>query len=849
MLTEKDRFFAGVAVQKRYLNVEKLSKIFADFESQSQDSNFIQYLLRNHYLKPKHIREIALELQNQKKNFPKEKIVRKDNALDDTIALSFGSEKSLEVGSSFSHYIIKKELGRGAMGVVYKAYDTKLERDVALKVLPKRSSGNKEIQELFKEAKAAAQLDHSNIVSVYEFGESPQHYFTMEYVEGETLLDYIRKKKVKHRKLIQIFRNIAAGLHYAHKKGILHRDIKSSNVMLTPGGFPKIMDFGLAKPVDFDFEQSKEVEGTPSYMAPEQANGKDCDQRSDVYSLGATFYEALTGRVPFQGNSFNVLFQLLKKDPVSPRLLNPDIPIDLEAICLKCLEKRPEYRYSSALLFQQDLKNFQEGRPILAKPATSWTRFCKFVSRNVLLCATVTSFIFVAIFSIIFYVAQKENMLAKLRIEKQNAIQAKTQAKKAEKDARKSEENAKRALKEAEIAKRRIEDEKKASLQGNRKILEILKEMFLKYPEIRRNAKFLEGLRVIFMELQRLGLLKKLRKQGKDESSILTLKAIVFQDKESMGSYQKIIDKNPNSPLAYWRRGLIFYYQQKWEKALKDFQKLTLLDPRNAKIYITQAQIYLRLKNYKLAEKNFIKAVKENPKEPKYIEDCVDFYSNQKKYKKAVGFLTKLMQKHLSAYTYLNRAKMYFHLKEYKKGNEDLREFLKLKPKNHYAHYLMCRNFMALKNWENAHKSIVRSWKIAPKNPLYIVIRGQMLGKLGRDKEAEKVLKNAIKIAPNYTIPHQSLAYIYWKKNPKKAIRFLLNMSEKYPNDPDIFYNISCLYAKSKKKKSALRYLRYSLVKGFKNLEHIRKDSDLKCIHKDKRFKRLLKIFTIPNNQ
>ncbi len=324
------------------------------------------------------------------------------------------SEGQFSPGSMFFHYRIEKEIGRGGMGIVYKAMDTKLQRYVAIKIILGGVETGKKVQRFLREAKALAQLKHPNIVEIYEMGQSPLHFFIMEYVEGENLSLYFQNKKLSMRKIVTILYKVAQAVHYAHKTGIVHRDIKPANILIDKTECPKIMDFGLAKMnEDIGLSCTGDIIGTPNYMSPEQAENKDVDKRSDIYSLGATLYEGLCGRAVFQGeNTYNIMHQIATQDPVRPMLLNCDIPKELEAICMKCLEKKPENRYSSAHILSKDLQNFLENRPVIARPASSFTYFKKFLIRNWL----VASIVFVAscilatstIFFIFFLIQEKE---------------------------------------------------------------------------------------------------------------------------------------------------------------------------------------------------------------------------------------------------------------------------------------------------------------------------------------------------------------------------------------------------------------------------------------------------------
>src|SRR5262249_6679320 len=247
-----------------------------------------------------------------------------------------------------------EEMGRGGMGVVYRARQRSLNREVALKMIPFGALAGEEALRRFRaEAEAAAQLQHPNIVAIHEVGEHRgQRFFSMELVRGGTLADRLRQGPLPAREAAALLQIVARAVHYAHEKGILHRDLKPANILLASGGQPHVTDFGLAKRMDSEANLTftDQLLGSPNYMAPEQAAGErgSVGPRSDVYALGAVLYHALTGRPPFQAEAMETLLdQLFNQEPVAPRLLNPNVPPDLVTVCLKCLEKDPARPYSS----------------------------------------------------------------------------------------------------------------------------------------------------------------------------------------------------------------------------------------------------------------------------------------------------------------------------------------------------------------------------------------------------------------------------------------------------------------------------------------------------------------------
>ncbi|MEZ6031512.1 MAG: serine/threonine-protein kinase [Planctomycetaceae bacterium] len=247
----------------------------------------------------------------------------------------------------FGDYELLEEIASGGMGVVYRARQVRLNRIVALKMIRAgKFSSWTEIKRLRAEAEAAAQLDHPNIVPVFEVGEQDGlHYFTMAFVDGPTLSEKLSHGPLPVQEAAELIHRVAKAIAYAHDAGVIHRDIKPGNILIDKAGQPRVSDFGLAKQVtlESDLTTTGQILGTPSYMPPEQALGRldEVNRTSDIYSLGAVLYATLSGRPPFQAaSSVETLRQVVDQQPVAPRLLNPSVPRDLETICLKCLEKK-----------------------------------------------------------------------------------------------------------------------------------------------------------------------------------------------------------------------------------------------------------------------------------------------------------------------------------------------------------------------------------------------------------------------------------------------------------------------------------------------------------------------------
>jgi serine/threonine-protein kinase len=284
---------------------------------------------------------------------------------------------------------VQELIGHGGVGVVYKAWHLRLQRPVAVKTLLAGAYAQpRELERFLREAETVASLRHPNVVQVHEAGDvDGRPYFTMEFIDGGSLAQKLIGTPQPPRQAAVLVASVAEAVHAAHQRGIVHRDLKPGNVLLTSDGTPKLSDFGLARRLESPagLTQTGVPVGTPSYMAPEQAEGRShhVGPAADTYALGAILYELLTGRAPFRAETaVETLQQAVSRDPVPPSRLNSAVPRDVETICLKCLEKDPQRRYPSAAALAEDLQRFQRNEPIVARPVGPLGRTVRLIRRH-----------------------------------------------------------------------------------------------------------------------------------------------------------------------------------------------------------------------------------------------------------------------------------------------------------------------------------------------------------------------------------------------------------------------------------------------------------------------------------
>ncbi len=403
MNRDQETLLLSLAVKKGLLSDEKLKEASgAEGEHQPESGGKrIDWLLKKGHLDP-----TTLDLILSSAEF------KRESNLPTTLIIS--AEEFLERGSpsfpvsNWDRYAFEHYLGEGGMGRVFKAFDLRLKRNVALKFVSGTVGGR--TYRLVREAQALARIHHDNVCQVYEIGEAQGHlYIAMQYIEGVTL-DHVDAKQLTLREKVSIMKEAAEGLQAAHQTGIIHRDIKPANIMIQKkedgSWYPVLMDFGLARePNDEGITRTGLIVGTPSYMAPEQAtmDSEHLDRRTDIYSLGATMYNLFAGRAPFSGTTpLEIIRQVNEKDPEPLRRLNPEVPEDLERVVMKCLEKQRERRYATAQELSQDLQRFLTGEAVLARPMSIFHRkFRRMIRSRVALLAAILLIAIALIYGIV----------------------------------------------------------------------------------------------------------------------------------------------------------------------------------------------------------------------------------------------------------------------------------------------------------------------------------------------------------------------------------------------------------------------------------------------------------------
>ncbi|BBM87700.1 serine/threonine-protein kinase [Candidatus Uabimicrobium amorphum] len=649
----------------------------------------------------------------------------------------------------FGHYEIYHEIGRGGMGRVYKTWDQKLRCVVAVKKVENISIDRRRF---LREVQTIAQLNHPNIVRLLGFGEEPAYYIAMSYVQGKTLDKFI-KEHPSFLDMIKIFQKLAEALDYAHKRGVIHRDIKPDNIVITPEQQPIIMDFGIAKAVDDTLKISHTgcIVGTPSYMSPQQARGEAVTHSTDIYSLGASFYEVLTGCCPFQGeHPHKIMLDLQEKEPILPTQIRADIPKELEAICLKCLDKKIEKRYQYARHIAVDLQNYIENRPISARKMTEVQKWIKNIVRNKVKYAVVTCLVFFAVLTIGYF----------LHIT--------------------SEHN------------KQLQYERNAAVKNAQMTFAFLQKVYWKYELLRKDKNLVRSLKNLFGELERQNALSLTDEKSQE---ILWLYAIVYslsdnKHERSKGfeAYSHFLSKFPTDARAYASRGIIHLRHKDFDKAISDFTKAISLQNKLSVAYYNRGFAYIRVKQYLKAIAD-LSATLKIEKEANSKINHHDFDRNN---------------------IYFNRGLAFFHTKSYQKALKDFDAVIKNRPQNMQAYLYRAQILENIYDYKNAIEDYSFLIKVNYETKLVYHRRAELYWKLQDVRWKEDLLKLI-------SISGKKEKYLFWgdyyhyQKQFAKAISHYKQYTTYFPRKETGYVSIATALIQQQKFQLAISYLKKAM--------------------------------------
>ncbi|BBM86361.1 protein kinase domain-containing protein [Candidatus Uabimicrobium amorphum] len=631
---------------------------------------------------------------------------------------------------NFGRYNLLQELGRGGMGIVYKAYDTKLKSVVALKIIMSREK--EYLERFFIEATIIAKLNHPHIIRFYECGGTPRPHFTMEYIEGVTLSNLIKERSITPSQLVDLMIPLCEALHFAHQNNVMHRDIKPGNIMITNDNIVKIMDFGLAKTSDAtqQLSRSGQILGTVHYMAPEQVLG-NADYASDIYSLGASMYEALTFRTVYQGAlDVNIIVQVTDSTPIPLRQLNPDISPYLEAICLKCLRKNPQKRYNNFAQLAQELRNYKENKPIIARKYSSWDVVNNFIAKHKIICGSLL-LIFVILITALVVTTDA------LRYAEKERVEADTKSKEAQ---------------EATLQK---EKEKQKTRLALNKVMKALSYAIEEHRSLQQDQKFAELFSEIFLDIEEYG-------ENQDWSFIkgyITSK--IGKSQKSIEYFSKRIQQTPNSSYAYLNRSLVYTELGEHKKALSDINRAVEMDANNAQFWHWRGYIYFQINNYQKAAKDYKKSIMLAPKKAQGYHSLAYLYYRQKKYHLAIeNFNAAIRCDQNSASAYNSRGLVYFVRKQYEVALRDYKKAIVLDPEMTIAYVNSIRVYLQQNKYQQALQYLAE----LPPSAMTYTCRAMVYVHLGKEEEVLANLNRAIEMKTSLLHPYTLRLQIYLKQ-------------------------------------------------------------------------------------
>ncbi|MFH1227619.1 MAG: tetratricopeptide repeat protein [Planctomycetota bacterium] len=732
------------------------------------------------------------------------------------------------MATTFGKYSIERKLGQGGMGAVYLALDPALNRRVALKVI---TSNDAELLERFqREASAVAKLKHPNIVQVYEAGViNKQHYFTMDFIEGAGLDKLIAsKQKPNAQNIARIIYQVASALHYAHSQKIIHRDIKPANILVDNQGKAYIADFGLVKQLtglDRSLTMTGTTVGTPDYMPPEQAMGRkdEIDPRSDIFSLGATLYHCITGRVPFIGKEiYEVLSKVINDEPPAPSTIMRMIPKDLETICLKCLNKDKAKRYQTAGALAQDLKRYLEGGSIIAKRTSSISKLWIKATKNKIAGLATAGAIVVVIAVVIGLMvssAGKKKEIDSYRAEAEKAFESKSYdeaktwcdkvlalspgdekmqslLKKSEKIIKAQEDKKQQEDKQAKEAAAKAQKavdlraEAKAILDRAAGAPTPDQKIKLAQDALAIDPTFGDAYQAIgyaYKEKMESGLAGN---QSSDKYRELIDKAY--------GCFTKAIETTPTLAYSYYERAQIKkQIYNKLEEAIPDFKKVLEYDPKSHIAYFARAIIEEDKKQYDDAIKSYTKAIELYPEYDMAYNNRGVIYKDKKEMDKAFADYDKAIELNPKFYeAYNNRGLMYQKRGDIDKALADYNRAMELKPDSSEVYYNRGYAYQIMEEFDKAIADYTKATGLDPRNAPAYSNRGTIYQKRGAIDKAFADYNKAIELNPDYAEPYQNRGDVYQARGEfDKAIAEYDKAARIGPKYAQLYTNRGAAYA------------------------------------------------------
>ena len=598
-------------LQSGLVSLNEINQILEQLQLSPQELSLGQVLLRRRLISPQQLVQLQQQSLRQKDTLSY-RIVKESGQNSWQLA---AEERVHMIGP----YCIAREIARGGMGIVYEAIDSRLQRRVALKTLIAQGQAEEQAVERFqKEAQMTAALQHPGIVPIHEVGiDNGVHYFTMDYIDGMPLDDYVRQGRLSLRKRVQLLQQVALALAYAHSKGVIHRDIKPANILVDTDGRPRLTDFGLAKRQDgsVGLTVSGLAIGTPAYMPPEQAEGKlrAIDQRSDIYSLGAVFYEMLAGRPPFTATSLaEALIAVINDEPVAVATLVPGIPRDIDTICMKCLEKKHERRYQSMEQLAADLDCFLHGEPIQARSLSRLEKSWRWARCHKIFTGMTTTLLL----AVVIYLWGKFSNLHEIEkaktLAQNNAIAAQHQARKA----REAQSQAEKRLKE--VQRQRAISQK-----------HLAESWFYRGVLLGKIGEFQNAIAAFSQAIQ----LDPQLYRAYSNRGVLLLKQ--GDATKALGDVNQAITLAANDSEAYVYRGEINAVFGKYPRALHDFATALRLNPKCVEAYCRRGFLYLRSNRHSQAIEDFNRALQLLPGNLDAIFGRAEAYTHLGQYQRA----------------------------------------------------------------------------------------------------------------------------------------------------------------------------------------------------------------------